>query len=125
MIFAFDANSFFQNLETEGLVLILIVVITTQWKYYTDYMLLYNKTNKFADIYEMQKHFIENKKSCEIDSQLLKDLKCSVDLMNGKIIHLDANVKQFKNESTSSKLYDLVKELHDRLDNLKKNEKNI
>ena len=120
----FNMPSLLEGFEIEVLVVLVLLVIGTQVKIFNDYRSFYTKTNRFQDIYEMYRYFAENKKISEIDSRTLHEVKCSIDLLNGKIVHLDANVKLFKEQSTSTKLYGIVQELNDRLDILKKNEKN-
>ena len=116
-VLLFDTPSFLQGLETEFVVLCVIVLISSQWTYYSNYRNFYSRTNKFEDYYEMRQHFLENRKIFDMNDKTLANLESMLTDVIKKVDDIERNQKINENPS---RFYETVNKIHDRLDLMEK-----
>lgn len=117
VVFLFDTPSFLQGLETEFIVVCVLVIASSQWTYYTNYRNFYSRTNKFEDYYEMRRHFLENRKIFDNNDKCITDLK---EMMVTVLREMDEIKRSIKNNEDPNRFYETVNKIHDRLDLMEK-----
>lgn len=119
MTLLFDVPSFLNGLETEAVILCVVIFFSTQWQYYANQRTFYNRSNKFEDFYEMHKHFLENKVIYQMNERILNELKCSVNEMKEELIHIKHDIAyNLKNQAEPNKLIlEFISDIREKLDN--------
>lgn len=107
----------FQLAGTEVLVIILLTMLLATIAFISAPFILWIKTNRYQDIYDLIKFHEENKKIYALNDQSLNDLK----KMMGEVVKkVDDMERAMMSRENPTRIYETVSKILDRLDLMEK-----
>ena len=113
-------TNWFQLAGMEVLVIILLTMLLATIAFISAPFILWIRTNRYQDIYDIIKFHEENKKIFVLNDQSLKELKDMMINVVKKVEHMENNIK---NNQDPARFYEMVNKIHDRLDTFKNDHK--